>query len=127
MKKGKKKGKIIIGILVIAIILGITAMSSKTTTQYRTYVVQKGNIENMVTGSGTISAGKSRKEYAKVSAEITDVFLKEGDQVKTGDVIMRLDSQNYESGIEPVVLPSRKTQGVLPFARLPAAIGIFSL
>lgn len=100
MKNKKKTIKIIIGILVVALIVGVYALSSAKPKEYRTYEVKKGNIKTVVSGSGTIGAKKSRKEYSKISAEITDIFFNEGDEVKAGDVIMKLDSSTYDNSIK---------------------------
>ena len=96
MKNKKKTIKIIIGILVVALIVGVYALSSAKPKEYRTYEVKKGNIKTVVSGSGTIGAKKSRKEYSKISAEITDIFFNEGDEVKAGDVI-EIDEKHKNS------------------------------
>lgn len=96
----KKKIKIIVLLLLIILIIGIYAKNSAKPTEYRTFKVMKSDIETIIDGSGTISASESRKEYAKVSAEISDIYFKEGDVVKAGDVIMRLDSESFKNSIK---------------------------
>ena len=100
MKKKKKIIKLIIFLALICLVIGAAVLSHSKPEEYRTYTAGKGSIQTIVSGSGTIGASKTRKGYAKVSAEIKEVYFKEGDSVKAGDVIMRLDSNTYESGIK---------------------------
>ncbi len=94
----KKKIIMIVSILiVVGAIVAFVVLSGKSKATHRTYKVSKGDIQTLITGSGTISAGESKKEYAKVSAEITDIYFKEGDIVKTGDIVLKLDGASFEN------------------------------
>ncbi len=99
MKKGKKIVKLIVLVLVIGLIIGVYSIVNAKPTEYRTFTATIGNVETIVDGSGVISASKSRKEYSKVSSEITDIYFEEGEEVKSGDVIMKLDSSIYQNTI----------------------------
>ena len=96
----KKSIKIIVAVLVVILIVCVYVFSSAKPTEYRTYSVSRGDIKTVISGSGTIGAKNSRKEYSKISAEITDIYYNEGDSVKAGDVIMKLDSATYQSNIQ---------------------------
>ena len=96
----KKSIKIIVAVLVVILIVCVYVFSSAKPTEYRTYSVSRGDIRTVISGSGTISAKNSRKEYSKISAEITDIYYNEGDTVKAGDVIMKLDSATYQNNIQ---------------------------
>lgn len=100
MKKNKKFKKWIVILIVIAIVVAIVALNGNKPEEYRTYTVEKRDIETIISGSGTIAASKSRKGYAKVSAEIENIYFKEGDEVHKGDVILKLDANSYESSIK---------------------------
>lgn len=100
MKIKKKSIKIIVAVLVVILIACVYAFSSAKPTEYRTYSVTRGDIKTVISGSGTIGVKNSRKEYSKISAEITDVYYNEGDTVKAGDVIMKLDSATYQNNIK---------------------------
>lgn len=91
--------KFIILIFVIAIIATIFYFKPNEPVSYRTATVRSGDIESYVEGSGAISATEARKMYAKVSAEIIEVLHEEGEEVNSGDVIMRLDSSSYETTV----------------------------
>lgn len=98
--KGKKLLKFLILFVVVVIVIALFTSNKSSSKEYRTFFAKKGNIESIISGSGTISASMSRKEYAKVSAEITDVYFKEGDEVKSGDLIMKLDSDTYQNTVD---------------------------
>lgn len=100
MKKKRKYVKWIVIFIIIGIIAGVSVIKGTKAVEYRTYTVEKGNIETIISGSGTLSASSARKGYSKVSAEIQDVYFKEGDFVHKGDVILRLDANQYESSIK---------------------------
>lgn len=91
--------KFIIFILVIVAIATVFYLKPKEPTNYRTATVSSGDIESYVEGSGAITAAEARKMYAKVSAEVTEVLHEEGEQVNSGDVILRLDSSSYEATV----------------------------
>ncbi|MBQ9280362.1 MAG: efflux RND transporter periplasmic adaptor subunit [Clostridia bacterium] len=110
MKKGKKFLKFVIIILIVCLIVGVYAISSAKPTEYRTFVAMKSDIEKIVSGSGTIAASKSRKEYAKVSAEIKKMYFEEGDSVKAGDILMVLDSDTYMSNIKSQNIAIQQSQ-----------------
>lgn len=110
MKKGKKTLKFIVLILIICLIVGVYAISSAKPVEYRTFTAMKSDIEKKVTGSGTIVASKSRKEYTKVSAEIKEMYYEEGDFVKAGDVLMVLDSDTYMSNIKSQNIAIQQSQ-----------------
>lgn len=100
MKNKKKSIKLIVAVLVVILIVCVYVFSSAKPTEYRTYSVSRGDIKTVISGSGTIGAKNSRKEYSKISAEITDIYYNEGDTVKAGDVIMKLDSATYQNSIQ---------------------------
>ena len=111
MKQGKRKGfKIVLTLVVIGIIIGMYVLSSAKPVEYRTFTAIKSSIEKKVTGSGTLAASKSKKEYAKVSAEIKNIFFEEGDHVKVGDVLMTLDAKTYASSIDAQNIAIKQSQ-----------------
>lgn len=96
MKK-KKVVKIIVLLIVVCIITSVFVASTATPVEYRTVSVKRGNIENIISGSGTIAASKTRKEYSKIAGEVKEVFFEEGDEVNSGDLIMKFDASAYEN------------------------------
>lgn len=93
MKKWIKR-VIVLGIIVVVFIA--ISNSAQTPTAYRTAEVENGDITVLVSGTGSIVASESRKEISKVAARVEEIYFEEGDQVKIGDVIAKLDSSDYE-------------------------------
>ena len=93
-KKSNKIFYIVIVLLVIGIILALVLKPSNTKA-YNTVKVERDNINITVSGTGALKASDSRKEYSKVSTTVDKVFYKEGDYVKTGDIIAQLDNEDY--------------------------------
>jgi HlyD family secretion protein len=92
-KKWVKRSIIIIAvILVLMIIFG----GGKKKAAVRTFDVERKNIEIVISGNGAITASEARQQISEVSSTITNVFFKEGDEVKKGDLIASLDSSDYE-------------------------------
>ncbi|OOM11315.1 HlyD family secretion protein [Clostridium saccharobutylicum] len=101
--KGKLKKKVIflivIFVVVIALIIGKIIMpkpvpSAKCTT------LSKGEIVNKVSVLGKIKSQESTNIYSTVDNVIKEVKVKEGDEVKAGDVLAILDSSGLEKDIE---------------------------
>src|SRR3989339_1875559 len=92
------KHKIISGIVVIVLIGGgyysAKAFGGATTeTRYVLAAVEKGTLITTVSGSGQISAFNQVDVKSKVSGDVLSVSVKNGDEVKEGNVLAQLDSQ----------------------------------
>ena len=90
----KKWIKRIILIVIVGLVIFAIFNKPEETKTYRTSQVEKGNIESVVSGSGTLVATKDHKEYSKVSAEVEDIYYVEGDKVEKDYPIIKLDSSN---------------------------------
>lgn len=96
----KKWIKRIILIVIVGLVIFAIFNKPEETKTYRTSQVEKGNIESVVSGSGTLVATKDHKEYSKVSAEVEDIYYVEGDKVERDYPIIKLDSSNYEATVK---------------------------
>lgn len=96
----KKWVRIILIILIILIVVGVVLGSGNKEVSYRTVTITKGDIVSSLSGSGTITAVESRKEIAKVSSTVQEVYFEEGDLVNEGDAIIKLDSEAYEMNLK---------------------------
>lgn len=97
-KKSSKGINIFITILVIATLIVCALMASKkfllkinTNTRDVTYTVRSETYENVIEISGVASAAQEQKLQALSSGTVMDVFVKQGDFVKKGDVILQMD------------------------------------
>jgi len=94
-----KKHKFIAGILILAIAaigyFGYNKIfNNSNVTRYVTAQVQKGSLTNSVSGTGYVSSLNQIDSKSKVSEEVISVSVSEGQEVKAGDLIIKLDAKN---------------------------------
>ena len=112
-KKGKKKKKkigkiIIIVLLVIAAAVfalfkfGIIGNTGKLSTSdvYSVYIVSRRDIQQILTGTGTLQPQDSYNVTALSSGEIIEDFFEEGDEVTEDQLLFKIDSSNLESSLK---------------------------
>lgn len=92
----KKWVKRAVLLAIIALIVVVISNPKETTANYRTTKAESGDITVVVSGTGSVAAAESRKEISKVAARVEEIYYEEGDSVKAGDVIAKLDSSDYE-------------------------------
>jgi len=99
----KNKKKILIG-GTIALILLLTVLSKTGVlkpkvhkTKVETAKVERRDITETVLGSGTVQPEKEVKISSEVSGEIIELPVKEGQQVKQGDLLVRINPDIYQS------------------------------
>jgi multidrug efflux pump subunit AcrA (membrane-fusion protein) len=85
--------KIFIGILVVSVVWsGITKIrGTGTKTTYQTDTATKGTLIVTVTASGNVSSANSAVVTTSTSGVVSQIFVKNGDQVKSGDPIAQVD------------------------------------
>ncbi len=100
----KLKYIIIAGVLLI---IGLTLASAKgwlgkseTGKKVFTEKVAKVDIMETVTGSGKIQPEKEVKISSDVSGEIIELPIKEGQMVKKGDLLVKINPDLYQSGLK---------------------------
>ncbi|MBP5443817.1 MAG: biotin/lipoyl-binding protein [Treponema sp.] len=81
---------IILGIIITGLVIARRARS-KSKVQNVTYTVNQETYENVIEISGVVSAAKSQNLQALSSGTVVGVYVKQGDHVKKGDVILQLD------------------------------------
>ena len=115
-KKKRKWLKRLIAIVVVAVLLvvllsrcmgGGGGLSAGT---YLTASVSHQDMEVTVTGAGTITPIHSFRVTSLVSGEILEAPFEEGDSVKKGDVLFRIDSKDVESNIQQQEINLRNAQ-----------------
>lgn len=98
----KKKILIIAGVAVIliAFILANLMKGKGGHIEVQVAEVERGDITQVVSGSGKIKPEVEVKISANVSAEIIGLHVKEGDDVQKGDLLVELDSKRYKASFE---------------------------
>lgn len=90
----KKKTLIIVAVVAIIAVAGILALKpfskKESVVSFNTVKVEKGNIANVVTATGTIEAIKTVNVGTQVSGILQHVYVDFNDNVKQGQLLARL-------------------------------------
>ncbi|MBI1745876.1 MAG: efflux RND transporter periplasmic adaptor subunit [Acidobacteria bacterium] len=100
-----RKKKILIGVIVGVLVIGIVTASlnynrTEKTTVQTGRVERKELLESRVNASGEIRAKETVDIQAEVPGIIVELNVREGDRVKQGDVLLRLDPIQSRSEAE---------------------------
>lgn len=93
---------IIIGVVLIAVVVGMQVVKGSAPVEIYTEKAQVRNIVEIVSATGKIQPETELKLSSDVSGEITEMKVKEGDQVKKGDLLCRIKPDLYVSAIDRV-------------------------
>lgn len=94
---------IIIGILILAGIVALKKCSGNKPIVVTTEIAQKRDITETVSANGKIQPEVEVKISSDVSGEIVELFVKEGDRVKKGDVLCKINPLIYESNLSRMI------------------------
>ena len=103
----------LIGIALIIVIAIIRSFSSSEEIKIYTESVKLRSITEIVSASGKIQPETEIKISSDVSGEITELFVKEGQQVKKGTLLCRIKPDNYESMLQRAEASLKSTQAGL--------------
>jgi HlyD family secretion protein len=94
----KKKWFLIIGGVILIAVLIVLALKSSNTKKTTVTVEKagKGNITSIVTATGKVKAQADVQISADVMGRIEQMPVKEGDIVKSGQLLLKLDSRSRE-------------------------------
>ncbi len=90
---------LVIGIALLAAVFAIKKFSGKKAVVITTEPAQKKDINETVSANGKIQPEVDVKISSDVSGEIVELFVKEGDQVKKGDILCKINPLIYESNL----------------------------
>lgn len=99
-KKSKKKLWFIIGgVAVLAVIIVLAVIKGKNSegTKVAVEKIERRTITQTVSANGKIQPEKDIKISPYISGEVIDLLVKEGDQVKKGDLLAKIDPEIYIS------------------------------
>lgn len=92
---------IIIGaVLLVLVIVFVKTCSADNGIEVSTELPKLRNITEMVSANGKIQPETEVKISSDVSGEIVELFIKEGDRVKKGDLLCRIKPDIYESALD---------------------------
>ena len=116
-KKKKRKFKkryILFGVLalgVIGFIIGRINASKNSIVTVETHEVALGNIENILSISGTVESAENKNYFTEITAPLDTVNVKVGDKVKAGDVLCTYDADNLEIQKKSAELAIQQAKG----------------
>jgi HlyD family secretion protein len=93
---------IIAGVVVIGAVVTIQVMRGNKPTEVYTEKAMVRNIIEVVSATGKIQPETEVKITSDVSGEITEMYVKEGDQVKKGTLLCRIRPDLYVSAFDRV-------------------------
>jgi HlyD family secretion protein len=99
------KKKFVIGIIVLVVaagaILGVAFLKNGKTNvvRYKLEKLAKGDIESVVTTTGTVNPIKQVEVGSQVSGKIATMYVDFNSQVKAGQILAELDRQPFEARV----------------------------
>jgi HlyD family secretion protein len=104
MANKSKRTWLIVGlVLVLATLIGLAVAKGKRSPKgerVKIEEVKKRTIKETVSGSGKVFPEREVKISSDVSGEIVELYIAEGDSVKAGQVLAKIDPDAYESAVE---------------------------
>lgn len=98
--KTKKIIGAVVGIAVIAAVVGFSVnRENRKKTIVQTGKVEKKDLVQVVTASGEVRPRRYVNVGANVSGRLVEVNVLEGDRVKKGQVLAKVESERYEAGL----------------------------
>jgi HlyD family secretion protein len=104
IQKKKRSSWLLIGLIaLVAILMAAAYFKSKNKpkgTEVEMGKVETKTIYETVTASGKVYPEQEIKISSDVSGEIVELYVKEGDSVKAGQILLRIDPESYVSAVE---------------------------
>jgi HlyD family secretion protein len=107
---------LLVGLLGTAACSGLGSTSSGVTQQLVN--VAGGNITLSVSGNGKIETSREARLTFGSAGKVSKVIVKEGDKVKSGDVLAKLDTRSLELAVKQAQMSQSQAQGALMQAQL---------
>jgi HlyD family secretion protein len=118
MKSKLYRGAIVF--ILLAGLLGMAACTGDTTggTTQQQAKVERGDITLSVSGNGKIQTSREARLTFGSAGKVSNILVKEGDKVKTGDVLARLDTTSLELALKQAQMSLTQAEGTLLQAQL---------
>lgn len=97
--KTHKKLVIISFIVIIAVAGFIYSRSGGNDVEYETYAVDRGEVVEVISATGSIAPSSKIELQPQVSGKVAEIPVREGDEVKKGDLLLRLDAGDINAQI----------------------------
>ena len=94
--KDRKKLAILGGIVIVAVTAGSFSVKAGTGLKVKSAVVQKGDLSRYTELNGNIVSNTVKEYYSRVDSRIGKIYVKEGDYVKKGDLLISYDEEDLK-------------------------------
>jgi HlyD family secretion protein len=95
------KAKVLVGVLVVAVLGAAAAISVQRSRgqgiEVRTEAIERRDLVAIVTASGNIGARRTVDISSDVSARVAELLVEEGDDVRQGQILLRLEPDQYRA------------------------------
>ena len=97
-----KKLIIALAVLVVIVVIVIAALRSRKQSGENVYVAEasQGDVVTVVTGTGVVQARTKVNVSSEIYGQIVELPVKEGENVKKGDLLVRIDAERYRSDVD---------------------------
>ncbi|HUE76713.1 MAG TPA: efflux RND transporter periplasmic adaptor subunit [Longimicrobiales bacterium] len=99
----KRKTKLLIGAVAVVTVAGAAmarvAGGGEAVVDVRTAAVERLDLESMVRASGWIQPRVAVNVQSDIMGRVTALYVKEGDHVDRGQVLLRIDPTQYEAAV----------------------------
>jgi HlyD family secretion protein len=118
MKKKVMSG--IISVILLGALLGVTACSGAggNGVTRQEVSVARGDLTVSVSGNGNVATPREARLTFGSAGKISKIAVKEGDTVKTGDVLAGLDTRSLELAVQQAQMALTQAEGTLMQAQL---------
>ncbi len=107
----KKKWKIIFGIVLVFIIAGVIIFQSAKGLEISVKKVKPQTIAKTFEEEGKMVSEIERPIYSLYAGKVIDVLVEEGQEVKKGDLLLVIDSNNLKFQLEQLKAQLKSVQG----------------
>lgn len=95
------KNKYILGaVILLGGLVTVFAWPKGTKNLYETEIVKRQDVEQLVSVTGTVTARRTIPLRMKVPGQVQEIFVESGQKVEKGDVLLKIDSQNFEIEVQ---------------------------
>lgn len=99
----KRKTKIVLGVGALVIASGVIAAAisggGEESREVRAATVERRSLESMVRASGWIQPRVAVDVQSDIIGRVTGLYVREGDHVQKGQVLLRIDPTQYEAAV----------------------------
>lgn len=105
-------------LLSLAVVVGITIVlilvfSKKTSAEFEFVEVERKNLFTSVEGSGSVSTESQVTLRSSVAGQITEVLVSSGDEVKKGQILVRLDGTKAYQNLQRAQIALERQQSLM--------------